>query len=274
MIGTPNQIKEQNISRELGYIVGAILGDGWIEKDKFTLQVTDEDFAYYFLEYCKKQFGINPIFNHFFKEVHFKYKNKEMVEYYRVRVNSRSAVRYIKQIIPLVLEQNFEFQKGFLSGFSDAEGTVAYSIKKQYKHRFVDIANSNEQLIKTVCQILTNLGFEYCINNHRGGSKWPKSKSIVIYRYIFLKKFHEDIGFKIKRKQDRLQLAIESYSEYGKLSNKRQYWDKNKVISLYKDLSVKLNRIPKHNDLFMVRGLFKACYRYFDSLYDLKKTLG
>lgn len=125
--------------------------------------------------------------------------------------------------IPNILE-NKKMVAQFLSGFFDGEGTVNIS-----KKRYISIQcySVNENGLKEVGKLLSEFNIHYTTSrlNRKGlqiclNKKICYGKSdiyaIIISKYNDINRFYNQIGFKIKRKNDKIKKFLETF-EYEKV---------------------------------------------------------
>jgi len=204
--------KKAKILREdLAYIFGVIEGDGYCRKRKNTkrtsgeiiLKVKDKDFAEEFANRLKRWSGVNP-----------KYWEKDG-EFFTA-LYSVDAVDVIKKIrLRELIISNKKVKSNFLKGMYDSEGGVIGTNlnRRKFACRWIHFSNNNEKLVKTVNRILNDLGIPHKIKSriHSGFGSKKLQYEVLIFGLENFKKFYKNIGFSIKRKQNKLLEVIESY---------------------------------------------------------------
>lgn len=215
-------------SREEGYLLGYIVGDGHISKDgKLAL-------AYVYTEgnpgYRGIMSKISAAVEHMPKRADFKGWQDRTVSHncYRMCLAGfRDLVRayglnHEKEITPEVEKANSEFYKGFLSGLFDADGSVQGS---QQKGVSIRLSQSNLNRLKVVQRMLLRLGIKSVIYANRkeagmkmlpdgkGGQKeyFCKPTHELVISNDSIITFAERIGFSNTHKQNLLEKHISQY---------------------------------------------------------------
>ncbi|MEK6904138.1 MAG: LAGLIDADG family homing endonuclease, partial [Nanoarchaeota archaeon] len=112
-----------------------------------------------------------------------------------------------------------ELQFIFLRGLFDSDGGVIgknLNFRKEAK-RWIHFSNNNALLIKIVRVIFDDMKIKYSISKRIhsgfGSKKWQYEIKIYNLKGIF--KYYKNIGFSIKRKQEKLKEVIDSYQHYS-----------------------------------------------------------
>jgi intein-encoded DNA endonuclease-like protein len=218
--------KAKKLSPELGYILGVIYGDGFVDVKfkKTCLNVTDKDFADNFAVVLEKWSGKKPT---------ARYNKKR--KYYEVRLYGKRIASFLKNFDVMTISSASEEVKcSFLKGLYDSEGTVAaYNLDNPKKaSRKIGFYNADEELLRLVIRILKDVGFKNIkLNSKRRSGFGSKRKQyeILLYGKKNLELFHQKIGFSIKRKLKQLEKAVKSYTKY-----KHTIEMYKKAIKLYK----------------------------------------
>lgn len=207
-----NIVKNKKLTKELAYILGTVSGDGWINlrKEKgrsggiIGLKVKDKDFSLEFKTMLEKWSGCDVKFS-------------EMLDgFYYVRLYSVSAVEIIKNFnLKKILFASQKKQSLFTKGMFDSEGgIIGKNLDKRVKaKRWIHFSNSDEYLIDIVSSLLSNFNIKHSIKSriHSGFKSKKIQYEILIYGLENLTKFKDNIGFSIKRKQEKLIKVINSY---------------------------------------------------------------
>ncbi|PJE69347.1 hypothetical protein COU96_00210 [Candidatus Shapirobacteria bacterium CG10_big_fil_rev_8_21_14_0_10_38_14] len=151
-----------------------------------------------------------------------------------------------------------EFKAAIIRSFSDADGTVTYTIKNgKYYSRHISIYNSVRELLLQIKGILYSFGILSRIYLNRNERKdkignqffeFSATYSLSITNYKNLKLFYDSVSFGITRKMRKLKKLICSYK-----CIERQYAveDYRKALFLYKrvencrEVSRRLNIPPQ-----------------------------
>jgi len=175
-------------SPELSYVIGAILGDGSLYnkngKGLIDLAVKDREFAEAFSD------AISSVLQ--------KKRNYKVQEYengnYRVSVCSYQLFRFLKKPIEELEPYAKAYPNAFLCGLYDAEGSA--------DSERIRLSNTNPEIIELAKTLLKQLGFKFSVYynpEHYG------EYVLAIYRKEQLRRFAEEIGFTILRKQTKLE---------------------------------------------------------------------
>ena len=157
-------------TKELGQIIGWLVGDGWLREDKncrvgFTFGNKDIEVMNYLKPIINNYYGRN--INELEREngvYHLSYHSKYFVEFFK-----NLGVKTSKAAEKVVPESIFTSPKesviGFLQGLFTADGTVSCLSGSHY---YVRLTSKSEKLLKQVQLILLNLGIKSKIyNRHR-----------------------------------------------------------------------------------------------------------
>lgn len=198
----------------MSYIIGANIGDGctltedWIVK----LEVTDRDFAETFNDSMAELFDrASP--------------NKILVRHavgrlpmYIVKYSSKQLAKLLRLPLKELLGIAFAFPHEFLRAFFDAEGHVDVGITKRFALR-VGVENSDKVLLSKGRRLLSELKIASRIDRKRraGTMKVIRGEAFVMRRDSFsvvidkvadVRKFAKEIGFSIRRKNQKLEDAL------------------------------------------------------------------
>lgn len=192
-------------SPELSYVIGAVLGDGNLSKQRLIrLRVTDRDFAEEFARclrvvLCKDGFiQIRPLFP---SKNSFKgYSGKLQ---YEVRINSVILYSFLSQTQENLRRITDKFPVEFLRGFYDSEGSITIWHNGGRAH--LSLSNMKRDIIEYSQELLCSLDIKSDISV----CKIPKSSNSYFRLTVSSKKdvikFRELVGFSIARKQQVLE---------------------------------------------------------------------
>ena len=154
-------------SKELGIVLGWLIGDGWLRKGKncrvgFTFGKDDLKVMKYLKPIINSYYGKN------IDEIkrkngvyHLSYHSKYFVEFFeRLGVELYKAEK--KRVPKIIFTAPIESVIGFLQGLFTADGTVSYL---KGSHYYVRLTSKSEELLKEVQLILLNLGIKSIIYN-------------------------------------------------------------------------------------------------------------
>jgi hypothetical protein len=206
------------------YLKGSFDGDGCYRKDRPRIDINVTDFD--FLEEIKKQiknvFGFNvQIKNHAMAHDNCKEQRKISYNY------GEKIYDALKNTQPSTREEKIEYLKGLW----DAEGSVGLYDKKIIRKGKEYIGHEKKLVISQKDNNKLSLWYDYMkslgINSIKLYREDTRSE-LSIRDNASWKKFHELIGFRIKRKQDKLN-DIVSRLMSSKMSEDMQL----KIIAIY-----------------------------------------
>ena len=211
-------------SKELGQILGWLIGDGWLrigDKDcrvGFTFGKSDEEVLNY----------LKPLINKFYgkeiKEVkrkrntkHLSYHSKYFVDFFH-KLGVKHVDAQYKTVPKSIFTANKEAVIGFLQGLFTSDGTVNFN--KENSTSYIRLTSKSERLLKEVQLLLLNLGitsnifdrsreyreglFEY-VNRH--GEIVTYSSDGILFELNMTRdsiKFIENIGFLCEKNKEKL----------------------------------------------------------------------
>jgi intein-encoded DNA endonuclease-like protein len=193
-LGEKKFIYNFKITGELSYILGVMFGDGYISNRYVLLKVKDFDFAEIFNK------NMSVILNRKPTKIFTNISNGR--KYFMVSFGSASFIKWFKskkfEDIKKIVDNH---PKEFIRGFSDSEGSCGIYTSKNKKYYSIRIANKNLEILRYIQNKLLEFGIKSHLNKQtRANFSW----------YILgmsgkkqTNKFMTDIGFSIKRKQDR-----------------------------------------------------------------------
>lgn len=185
----------ENTFYKIGYIAGAIEGDGYISYHRYpnkstlhrvALEVSDKEFRDVVHSYFQEM-GLNPILH----ERQFKYLGSKRT--YITQSNHKKDYQKILKILKNKKLKNKDFCRGYLAGIFDSEG--------EFDRWNLRISNKDQSIINNIKNILRQFNFEW--------SEY-KRKDDIIYIKI-LGGLNEHVRFfalfqpKITRKRPKLE---------------------------------------------------------------------
>jgi len=218
-------------SRELGEILGWLVGDGWLREDRvgFTFGKEDRALSGYFNGIIKNWY------NYDIKEIvrengviHLSFHSKAFIQFFKelgVTVCKSSG----KEVPMSLFNAPRDAVAGFLGGIFSADGNIDDT------DGTIKISSSSKKLLKGIQLLLLNFGiksniltrqysfskdFSYVKNNgeeKKYRASEPNYFELFIAGGVSKKRFQEDIGFLIERKKKLLKsfkfekLAPENY---------------------------------------------------------------
>ena len=208
-----------------GYLIGLLVGDGTIKKDKVVLSSWGESNG----DKCVRK-AVEKYAKSFPHRSDFKgwQKISNRNEYRLAMGYFKNLIKELgmdnkKKITPEIEKASSNFYKGFLRGFFDADGSVQGTHTKGISIR---LSQSNIQRLKAVQRMLLRLGiFSQLHLNRRKSMKkeMPDGKgshklyNIKAQHELIISKenivtFYKIVGFSNKDKQDKLSLLIKGFN--------------------------------------------------------------
>jgi len=203
----PSNIIEPNlsISRELAYITGAILGDGYVYHRRSAhqkiviLDVKDEEFAREFYR-CLKVIGLNPWISYI--------KRRGVNTFGSTAVSTRFYEWFKRLTKDEIRGMALEYPRDFLRGLFDSEGTLYCSWDGQ---RFIGRAifdNSDPCLVGLWKDAAEKLGFSFRTQDWNGKKTKMYRASLNPSRDVekFLKEINPSIPRKSLNQYERVRM--------------------------------------------------------------------
>ena len=225
-------------SKELSYVIGALLGDGQIKVEKnhyqykVRLRVKDKEFAEKFAV-CMQKILQQKVPNKIFTELDRTRGNRRR---FVASVSSKIFVKFLIRNKNNLLQFVRPYSKDFLQGFFDSEGFTGISTFGNFGVK-VGLANTNLSLLKKINKILEeDFDIKSCIRMTMSkgtkvkiwGSSYECRKNVyqlMINKNEDVEKFCKRIGFNILRKQEKLKEAL--ILRKMNLANASKIWKQN-----------------------------------------------
>ncbi|MDP6648157.1 MAG: LAGLIDADG family homing endonuclease [Candidatus Woesearchaeota archaeon] len=179
-----NQIKPSlEVTSTLAYVIGVILGDGWVYKRGYWytigLEALDKKFCESFY-HALKQLKINPSIFH-------------SRNYWRVVCSSKLFYIWFKSLdFNKIKEISEKYPIDFLRGFYESEGNFStYKSKKYFFITYkITIVNTDKKLIDLVKFLLDRLGFHPTYHKRNQlKSNWKPLWALTLCRKLEVKQF-------------------------------------------------------------------------------------
>lgn len=194
---------------ELAYVIGVCLGDastslGKSYNHKIKLRVVDKEFTAEFARCLGILLCRSPA----------RVKWHEKTRSWHAEVSSVLLRTFLKrdlrELMPSIVHCP-ACKSAFLRGFYDSEGSVS--------GRDIRVYNGDPDKLELVCKLLASLGIEFTgphLRGERGGTVSIKGKEYNVNKdqyYVHVKTaslfaFYNRVGFSIRRKQERLEMAL------------------------------------------------------------------
>ncbi len=193
---------DNKFTKETAFILGVIgPGDGYITKTNVGLAVIDKDFVIKFKACLERIYGLKCSFR---KEIPSGWGNKSR---YRVVLYSRNVVKDLEKYgvgfkegnwrIPDIIKKTSKNLKmEYISAFCDSQGSIG--------ERRITTFSKNKQGLEEMKSLFEDVGLSVTL----------RKNILNIYGRNSLEFFYKNIGFSIKRKQDKLFCLIKNYKYY------------------------------------------------------------
>lgn len=197
------------------YAIGAFVGDGCYTNEYvlgFANDIKDNEIVDYinssftFLKLGLNLKRGNSDTGHLV--THGKYDIDEYLKSFGIYRDHKSIInrhgRYAKNksVPPKVLGASKESVKGFIQGLFDTDGSVCKSDHKD-SGLWLEFNNTSWELVRVLQLLLLKYGIISNIRSRDRNEKWETSHDLFITG-TNVNKFYERIGFRLKRKQERL----------------------------------------------------------------------
>lgn len=154
---------------EIGYLIGLFVGDGYSYYDKKHRHYTVE-----FHLHSERNKTIQKFLIKILKKLGLRVFIMKDKRYNCNRVRVYSKMLFESLNLGLLDKDDINMGLGFVSGLIDSEGYV------NHKKSFVNIVNTNKEMLNLAKNILKKLNIESKIHE-RGKSKKDKKKSYILY---------------------------------------------------------------------------------------------
>jgi intein/homing endonuclease len=240
--GNKNITKNSKIKRSpyLFYLLGYVLGDGYINKDG--------------IHYCSENIEIQDTILNFIKENNLKSYSRQRSEnlnFYEYSIYNRKLVCFLegfgwdkslkskRKVIPDELLQSSKQELcALIGGLFDADGYASY-LKNSSK---VGLKNTSLEMLRQIKMLLNNLGVQSSLRKSGEHDGAPYYDLILSNDYHSLLKFQNEIDFIVKHKKDNLKKIIQR-------SKKRNYQN-----NLVPDLGKVLRKQGSFKEIIGKRG--------------------
>lgn len=214
-----------NLDKQVAYMLGGFIAEGWITKrlqkdgtykfDSIEIENTDTDFRQVFLSEnnLTKKFAVVPS-----RITRLRCSSRELIKEWQMLGINPLSYCYNKTTPNSILQGTKNTVTNYLSGLFDGDGSVT--------ENGVVLSSTSEELIRETGLLLRNLGF--IINIHHVlarssdlGRVLPQGKPLQSLRDSWrlivprsqYNKFAQEIGFRIKRKQNKLVKLSKKYNQ-------------------------------------------------------------
>lgn len=185
----PKSAKIHN--RDLGYIIGVVIGDGHITHKKIHLNSISHEFVDNFRKILERWSGKSlsikdrpqP------EQQNFNGKIYHCKKQYTVELFSVEASKLISQYVNGDFNTfSREMKKGLIEGFLDSEGNV-YDYTHSAGYNQVKVFNSNSSLLDKLKDIMEQFGIKYIKKYSSISGMGTKMYNLALYRQAEIEKF-------------------------------------------------------------------------------------
>jgi intein/homing endonuclease len=212
---SPHKVKfPRQVTKELAYIVGVILGDGSLsgknsnERGNWKIAVCfdNEKHCKIYRRYMKRVFGINPKY-YWTKKGYFECSiaSKALHWFFQQFFEIKNGVKHDSIIVPSVVKaQSAGIVSWFIQGLFDTDGTIVPSRKT------ITFASTSEKIVQQLELLLKEFGITSYSNKwiKKGGFKALYSVRLHSRKSVLA--FAENIGFQHPEKRKRLKKLCNS----------------------------------------------------------------
>lgn len=254
------------LDSNLSYFLGSLVGDGCLTQKNYIHFVnTDDDL----LEMCQDSFDV-----YFGGRVKRSVKKDGVCQLtkgsklgyeFLSRVGVAGKLAHEKIIPSVVLKGSKENQASFISGLFDTDGCIYFNTKVSHKYKLI-ISFVSERLINELQVVLLNFGIESSKSVNTSGNRNHPLYSLEISSKRSILCFYEEIGFRCKRKQEKLEAVVD-------------YINTLDMSRTHKDIFPNIGSIFS-NIVYTIRHAdttipfeYLHLYRYFDKNSNPKKGI-
>ncbi|MBI2593126.1 ATP-dependent metallopeptidase FtsH/Yme1/Tma family protein [Candidatus Daviesbacteria bacterium] len=189
------------VDTETAYLLGLLTGDGNLSHaGRVGLTSIDQQIISFFKDYTKKYYSSNALTKNDQSYLISSWQFKK----YLFECGMSYLLSYDKTIPPTILQAPKDTQKAFLQGLFDTDASVGSA------HAEFEYATVSEKMAHQVQMMLLNMGVVATLNQKNVIGKWHKRP---VYRIFMtggsLFQFHQQVGFRLLRKQDLLSGHVE-----------------------------------------------------------------
>jgi len=211
LIATPRQIEiqgENNFDKDIARLIGYIIGDGYIAKDRIEFVNKDIEVLEDFKKIIKEKFGVE-MKERFEKNITRIYiRDKQFVSYIRnlfIPNYENSITSSVKKIPEIFLSSNKDILANVLAGIYDTDGGVRKDIA------VIEVCSKNRELALQIQSLLLRFGIiskikkRICCASNTIEKIKREYYYIYAYGYENFKKFLENIDLKVGYKKEAIK---------------------------------------------------------------------
>lgn len=194
------QYKKHNltkITKELAYLIGLYIAEGCITKDDITITNSE-------LGNILENNDMGIIFKNRGDDIHYRYRGRYLIR--QLKLLGIKQCKSYEKILPNIWKWKKELISEFIKGYADGDGCIT--------GKEVKFTSTSKELLKQLQILLSNFGIVTSLRTNdkiKNTKHYIKKKRPVYDLAIltpFIKKYRQEIGFDLKRKQKRLDDLI------------------------------------------------------------------
>ncbi len=187
----------QDLNEDICEILGQLIGDGSLQRGKIKLASADEEVVDFYRAVLQKEFNLSTSVEKcgISKRCKTYCTASVILTAYLEHIGVILTNCYSKTVPPIIYTRNDREIAAFLRGLFDTDGSIVNSRGNNSKISFTSVS---EKLLSQVLVLLAMLSIVGKLNK--------KSQTICITGVRNVKMFSDKIGFRIKRKQEKIDV--------------------------------------------------------------------
>ena len=230
---------DTEVSINDAYVLGIMIGDGCYT-NKYWLRYTSVNND--FLPYLEQSFGKHK---GYFDGLHYQWNGKKLVSNWLNKWGLSPTYSYQKVLPNKILCSSKEKMSACLSGLFDTDGGISLFKSKGYYSCVIGYTTTSKILHDQIKYLLLHFGIVASSNIRKRG------KHRIQYSLYFngknIKLFYEQIGFKLKRKQEILKKVIVT---------KKRFYNIDDIIPIDNQRARKASYIKKSGQHLVDNNIF------------------
>jgi len=206
------KILPEKLSKDLAFVLGALVSEGYVGQNKLEFCNTDEVFVKEFEEKWKSIFPDSRL--HKFKRCPSSYGKKE---YYRLECHSRYVLEFLRNIGLLAVNANMktipetifkspkEVVASFFKSYFEGDGSISYSGKMNE----LSCCSKSKKLLEELQVFLLRFGIE----STQTFDKYKNINKLLIRGKRNTLRFYKEINFFSERKRKKLEFVLLNYKK-------------------------------------------------------------
>jgi hypothetical protein len=224
---------QSNVTEGEAYALGLMIGDGcWTSQYRLRYTTKDRELV------TALENGTGLSFYQCSDKIHWNHDGQDDVQDWLE--NWEMGVTYTKdKYLPeKILQAPQLVMSACLRGIFDTDGHVQINTSKGGTAITVSLTNTSKELMEQIHYILLHYGIVSTLKTRTRNNKWNTIYELLI-NGVNTKKFYEQIGFGLTRKQNKLKDAI---TQKKRWISQEKYYDKVYLLDPVKSISYNKNR--------------------------------